>query len=107
MLTLFLYFSGVKSDDIRVHVMQLLNRHCMVFGDYTWTEFDDNFLMKNVVSIAIVDTELKLKNRQPIDLRKCNVLVHIFQLNEEGPSAEKLEEENEDLVAANHWLLPA
>ncbi|XP_075442487.1 pachytene checkpoint protein 2 homolog isoform X1 [Ascaphus truei] len=99
--------SGVKSDDIRVHVMQLLNRHCMVFGDYTWTEFDDNFLMKNVVSIAIVDTELKLKNRQPIDLRKCNVLVHIFQLNEEGPSAEKLEEENEDLVAANHWLLPA
>ncbi|XP_075442488.1 pachytene checkpoint protein 2 homolog isoform X2 [Ascaphus truei] len=87
--------------------MQLLNRHCMVFGDYTWTEFDDNFLMKNVVSIAIVDTELKLKNRQPIDLRKCNVLVHIFQLNEEGPSAEKLEEENEDLVAANHWLLPA
>lgn len=36
----------------------------MVFGDYKWTEFDDYFLTNNVQSIAVVDTELKLKERQ-------------------------------------------
>ncbi|KAE8597331.1 hypothetical protein XENTR_v10016429 [Xenopus tropicalis] len=99
--------SPATSQDIQSHVMQLLNRHCVVFGDYSWTEFDDSFLMKNIHSISIADTELKLKDRQPIDLSKCKVLIHIFQLNEDGPCVESLEEENEDLVAANHWLLPA
>ncbi|OXB62971.1 hypothetical protein ASZ78_000881 [Callipepla squamata] len=88
-------------------VLKLLNRHNIVFGDYKWTEFDDVFLNSNVQSVSIVDTELKLKERQPIDLSKSGLSLHIFQLNEEGPSIENLEEENEDIVAANHWVLPA
>ncbi|XP_077125639.1 pachytene checkpoint protein 2 homolog isoform X1 [Ranitomeya variabilis] len=99
--------STAKTEDVTSHVMQLLTRHCIVFGDYIWTEFDDSFLVKNVNSVAVVDTELQLKARKPIDLGNCNISVHVFQLNEEGPSAENLEEENEDLVAANHWVLPA
>lgn len=78
-----------------------------MFGDYSWTEFDDVFLTKNVNSVAIVDTELKVKDRQPIDLSKCSIFVNVFHLNEEGPSSENLEEENGDLVAADHWILPA
>ncbi|KAG8572263.1 hypothetical protein GDO81_011996, partial [Engystomops pustulosus] len=99
--------STAKTEDVTAHVIQLLYRHNVVFGDYTWTEFDDSFLVKNVNSVAVVDTELKIKDRKPIDLGKCNICVHVFQLNEEGPSAENLEEENEELVAANHWILPA
>lgn len=56
--------STARKEDIRQSVLNLLNRHNIVFGDYTWTEFDDCFLTKNVESIAIVDTELKLKERQ-------------------------------------------
>lgn len=37
----------------------------------------------------------------------CNIALHIFQLNEDGPSSENLEEETENIVAANHWVLPA
>ncbi|KAG9476050.1 hypothetical protein GDO78_002883, partial [Eleutherodactylus coqui] len=99
--------SSAKKEDVTAHAMQLLSRHCVVFGDYTWTEFDDPFLVKNVNSVAVVDTELKLKDRKPFDLGKCSIRVHVFQLNEEGPSTENLEEENEELVAASHWLLPA
>ncbi|XP_077347950.1 pachytene checkpoint protein 2 homolog [Lithobates pipiens] len=99
--------STAKTEEIRSRVLQLLNRHCVVFGDYSWTEFDDVFLTKNVNSVAIVDTELKVKDRQPIDLSKCSIFVNVFHLNEEGPSSENLEEENEDLVAADHWILPA
>ncbi|XP_012412093.1 pachytene checkpoint protein 2 homolog [Trichechus manatus latirostris] len=44
---------------------------------------------------------------QPIDLSTCTVALHIFQLNEDGPSSENLEEETENIIAANHWVLPA
>ncbi|KAH1177488.1 pachytene checkpoint protein 2 homolog isoform X2 [Mauremys mutica] len=98
--------STSKKEDIRLSVLKLLNRHNIVFGDYTWTEFDDGFLNNNVQSVSIVDTELKLKERQPINLSKCNLSIHIFHLNDEGPSTENLEEENENIVAANHWVLP-
>lgn len=59
-----LILSTAKTEEIRTRVLQLLNRHCVVFGDYSWTEFDDVFLTKNVNSVAIVDTELKVKDRQ-------------------------------------------
>lgn len=53
-----------KKEDIKMSVLKLLNRHNIVFGDYKWTEFDDVFLNNNVQSVSIVDTELKLKDRQ-------------------------------------------
>ncbi|NXA16045.1 PCH2 protein, partial [Sapayoa aenigma] len=99
--------SVAKTEDVKASVLKLLNRHTIVFGDYKWTEFDDSFLKNNVQSVAIVDTELKLKDRQPIDLSKSSLSLHIFHLNEEGPSSENLEEENEDITAAHHWVLPA
>ncbi|XP_015273207.1 PREDICTED: pachytene checkpoint protein 2 homolog [Gekko japonicus] len=99
--------STVKKEDIKGSILRLLNRHNIVFGDYKWTEFDDTFLTNNVQSVAVVDTELKLKERQPIYLSDCNLFIHIFHLNEEGPSTENLEEENENIIAANHWVLPA
>ncbi|XP_076972907.1 pachytene checkpoint protein 2 homolog isoform X2 [Tamandua tetradactyla] len=43
----------------------------------------------------------------PIDLSTCTIALHIFQLNEDGPSSENLEEETENIIAANHWVLPA
>ena len=37
-----------------------------MFGDYKWNEFDDPFLARNVQSVSIVDTELKVKDPQVI-----------------------------------------
>lgn len=34
-----------------------------------------------------------------------NLRIHVYQLNHEGPAQEELEEE--ELAAANHWLLPS
>ncbi|DAA17766.1 pachytene checkpoint protein 2 homolog [Bos indicus x Bos taurus] len=99
--------STAKKEDIKLSVRKLLNRHNIVFGDYTWSEFDEPFLTRNVQSVSIVDTELKAKDPQPIDLSACNIALHIFQLNEDGPSSENLEEETENIIAANHWVLPA
>ncbi|KPP74392.1 pachytene checkpoint protein 2-like [Scleropages formosus] len=98
---LSLGFSTAKREDVKVHVLALLNRHRMVFGDYKWVEFDEDFLAKHVESVAIVDTE-----RQPLDLQSCCLSIHIFTLYDDGVSTLNLEED-EDLSAANHWLLPA
>ncbi|XP_028673175.1 pachytene checkpoint protein 2 homolog [Erpetoichthys calabaricus] len=95
--------SVAKKQDVRLHVLEMLNKHQMIFGDITWSEFDDIFLTNNVNAVAIVDTDL----RQPIDLKSCSLLIHIFTLSDDGPSTENLENEDENLTAANHWLLPA
>uniref|UniRef100_A0A8D3BDT6 Pachytene checkpoint protein 2 homolog n=1 Tax=Scophthalmus maximus TaxID=52904 RepID=A0A8D3BDT6_SCOMX len=86
---------------VRTHVLALLNRHSMIYGNYRWTEFDEDFLRKHVESVSISDLE-----DMPLDLKSCSVSVHIFTLNEDGPSTLSLEED-EELSAANHWLLPA
>uniref|UniRef100_A0A8C9XQM0 Pachytene checkpoint protein 2 homolog n=1 Tax=Sander lucioperca TaxID=283035 RepID=A0A8C9XQM0_SANLU len=96
--------STAKLSEVRIHILALLNRHSMVFGNYRWTEFDEDFLQKHVESVAIVDLEELVT--QPLDLKSCSVSVHIFTLNEDGPSTLSLEED-EELSAANHWLLPA
>uniref|UniRef100_A0A672MS23 Pachytene checkpoint protein 2 homolog n=1 Tax=Sinocyclocheilus grahami TaxID=75366 RepID=A0A672MS23_SINGR len=57
--------------------------------------FDDEFLTKNVESVSVL-----------VDLKVHNLCIHIFSLNDDSPSMLALEEE-EELSAANHWLLPA
>uniref|UniRef100_A0AAQ4PJP6 Pachytene checkpoint protein 2 homolog n=1 Tax=Gasterosteus aculeatus aculeatus TaxID=481459 RepID=A0AAQ4PJP6_GASAC len=96
--------STAKKSEVRIQVLGLLNRHGMLFGNYKWTEFDKEFLQKNVESVAIVDQDDLIT--QPLDLKSYSVSIHIFTLNEDGPSTLSLEED-EELSAANHWLLPA
>uniref|UniRef100_A0A3B3VWN1 Pachytene checkpoint protein 2 homolog n=1 Tax=Poecilia latipinna TaxID=48699 RepID=A0A3B3VWN1_9TELE len=91
-----------KPSEVKMHVQALLNRHSTTFGNYRWTEFDDKFLHKHVDSV-IIDLQ---ETTQPLDLKSCDVSIHVFTLNEEGPNRLSLEED-EDLSAANHWLLPA
>lgn len=54
----------MKQEDVRVGILQLLSRHRVVFGDYTWMQFDDEFLARNVNSVSIVDTDLTIKEKQ-------------------------------------------
>lgn len=37
--------------------MALLDRHSLVIGSFKWTEFDDDFLTKNVESVSVVDVD--------------------------------------------------
>ncbi|XP_029928618.1 pachytene checkpoint protein 2 homolog [Myripristis murdjan] len=93
--------STAKRSDVQMHVLALLNRHSTLFGNHRWTDFDEDFLRKHVESVAIVDVE-----EMPIDLKSCSVSIHIFTLSDDCPSMLSLEED-EELSAANHWLLPA
>lgn len=37
------------------------------------------------------------------NLKNSKLAIHVFQLHDDGPATEELEE---DIAAANHWLLP-
>lgn len=43
---------------------------------------------------------------QLVDFSSMHLCVHVFQLHEDGPGAEELEEDC-DVSAANHWMLPS
>ncbi|XP_026870118.1 pachytene checkpoint protein 2 homolog isoform X2 [Electrophorus electricus] len=94
--------STVRRTEVRTHVLALLDRHSLIIGPYKWTEFDDDFLTNNVASVAVVDID----GMAPLDLKANKLCIYIFSLNDDGPSTLNLEEE-EELSAANHWLLPA
>ncbi|KAF5909846.1 pachytene checkpoint protein 2, partial [Clarias magur] len=93
--------STARRADVRTHVLALLDRHNLVMGSFKWTEFDDEFLTRNVESVAVVDVDTQL-----LDLKASKLCIHIFALSDDGPSMLNLEEE-EAISAANHWLLPA
>ncbi|XP_028282085.1 pachytene checkpoint protein 2 homolog isoform X2 [Parambassis ranga] len=96
--------STANRSEVERHVQNLLNRHSMVFGNYRWTEFDEDFLRDHVESVAIDNPDET--PTQPLDLENCSVSIHIYTLNEDGPSMLMLDED-EELSAATHWLLPA
>ncbi|TRZ01237.1 hypothetical protein DNTS_008857 [Danionella cerebrum] len=94
--------STAKFSEVKAHVLLLLDRHSTILATYKWSEFDDEFLNKNVESVTITDA----KGPKLVDLKLHNLCIHTFSLNDERPSTLELEEE-EELSAANHWLLPA
>lgn len=54
-ICLFVCFSTASPSDVRTHVVTLLKRHNIIFGNYRWTEFDEEFLQKHVESVVLVD----------------------------------------------------
>lgn len=99
-------YSATRKSIIKEHVLQLLQSHPVFYGDLTITEFKDPFLTENVTSVSVTDTEFLHLHNQMIDLSEHNLQISIFQLHEDGPAAEELEGD-EELAAANHWLLPS
>lgn len=95
--------STARSAVIKEHVRKFLMCEATVYGDTTFTEFTDGFLTEHVKSVSVCDTDLVSKERQ-CNLKNCKLAIHVFQLHDDGPATEELEE---DIAAANHWLLPS
>ncbi|KAL5467298.1 hypothetical protein EMCRGX_G031505 [Ephydatia muelleri] len=77
-------------------------RQGLAFGDFVITEFSDPILQEHVVSVTVSDIP---KDLQLMDASSLYVHMHVFQLHEDGPVLEELEEDA-NVSAASHWLLP-
>lgn len=95
--------STARAGIIKEHVRKFLMYETTVYGDTTFMEFTDGFLTEHVKSVSVCDTEMVSKDRQG-NLKNCKFAIHVFQLHDDGPATEELEE---DIAAANHWLLPS
>lgn len=95
--------STARAGIIKEHVRKFLMYEATVYGDTTFMEFTDGFLTEHVKSVSVCDTEMVSKDRQG-NLKNCKFSIHVFQLHDDGPATEELEE---DIAAANHWLLPS
>nr|QIC49979.1 putative pachytene checkpoint protein 2 [Actinia equina] len=96
--------STALPNTIRDYVHQFLTCVGICYGDATFTQFQDDFLTEHVKTITVSDTELVVRDKKAIDLQNCKLAIHVFQLHEDGPASEELEEE---ISAASHWLLPS
>jgi len=66
------------------------------------------FLSENVKRIVIPDLNAhRTALADPIDVRNGDLDVHVFSLTDAGPENEVLEGAEEDLAAANHYMLPS
>ncbi|XP_033096248.1 pachytene checkpoint protein 2 homolog [Anneissia japonica] len=96
--------STAKPTLIQEHTERLLRHHRVIFGNLKITEFDDEFLVEHVKSITVCDTELET-GKQVIDMCHSKLSIHVYKLGMDGPGQEELDDE--ELSAANHWLLPS
>merc|ERR1712142_44915 len=73
-----------------------------------YTDFEQFvFLTSNVSAICICETDSSyLSDSCVINKSKFSLELHVFQLTCEGAATEELDEE-EEISAANHWILPA
>ncbi|CAN0278459.1 pachytene checkpoint protein 2 homolog [Lampetra fluviatilis] len=99
--------STAKMEVVVLHVMELLKRHPVVLSDMSWDSFEDSFLQTHVRSVSITDLDLEFNDQQMVELLQTPVEVHVIQLNDEGPSMEELNQGDENLPAAHHWILPS
>lgn len=97
--------STARNNIVCEKVQALLKRHKTAYGDLYITDFDDSFLREHVQSVFLCDTDLSNTEKKGIDLTGNNIQIHTYQLQDDGPGTEELDDE--DLAAANHWLLPS
>ncbi|XP_021888837.1 pachytene checkpoint protein 2 homolog [Carica papaya] len=98
--------STARQEDVRVAVEQMLEKRSLSYVDGPVpVPADDIFLVQNVQRIRICDTDEWVKNHDILLFWQVKPVVHVFQLNEEGP-CEELGGDGQ-LSSFNEWILPA
>ncbi|CAI9112753.1 OLC1v1013243C2 [Oldenlandia corymbosa var. corymbosa] len=98
--------STARIEDVRSAVERMLDNRSMSYADGSIpVPLDDPFLFQNVQRIAICDTDEWLENHDVLLFWQVKPVVHVFQLNEEGP-CEDLDGDGQ-LSSFNEWILPA
>jgi len=98
--------SIAKDGEIQNLVLHYLETVAsMKYGDiYTDFAGQSDIFTNNIDHIVI--SESSNSNSVSIDKSKVKMMIHVYTLNTEGAASEEIEEE-EDISAANHWILPS
>ncbi|KAF3338017.1 pachytene checkpoint protein 2 [Carex littledalei] len=98
--------SIARVEEVRKAVERMLEKRSMSYSDGPVpVPVDDTFLHENVKRIFICDTDEWLHKHNVLLFWQVKPVVHVFQLNEDGPGEEPSEDDT--LSSFNEWALPA
>ncbi|RWR97055.1 pachytene checkpoint protein 2 [Cinnamomum micranthum f. kanehirae] len=98
--------STARIADVQTAVERMLEKRSLTYTDGPVpVPIDDPFLLENVKRIRICDTDECIENHEILLFWQVKPVVHVFQLNEEGPGEELSGDEL--LSSFNEWVLPA
>lgn len=96
--------SGIHPDLLREHVSNYMYNIKTVVTDTT-IEVADESLQLHIHSLKIC--ELTPPDTKHVDVNGVIMDFHIFTLDCEGPGMEEMEDGDDDIPAAQHWMLPS
>eukprot|EP00898_Chlorokybus_atmophyticus_P000907 jgi/Chlat1/1817/Chrsp135S08687 len=99
--------SSAVHKSIKLAVERLLEKRPVSYmdGPVELSPGEDSLLEANVESIRVVDTDESIQQRGPLLFWQLKLMVHVYQLNEEG-AAEEVEGE-EDIATYKEFQLPS
>ncbi|XP_078172970.1 pachytene checkpoint-like protein isoform X1 [Carex rostrata] len=98
--------SIARVEEVRKAVERMLEKRSMSYSDGPVpVPVDDTFLHENVKRIFICDTDEWIQKHNVLLFWQVKPVVHVFQLNEDGPGEEPSEDDT--LSSFNEWALPA
>merc|ERR1712142_1313843 len=103
-----LHNSIARPTEIETQVSNFLQEVELSAGA-TYTEFPASFvfLTANVACVRVCENDdYDDNNGGVLDMSKYTVMLYVYQLTTEGAASEEIDEE-EEISAANHWILPA
>ncbi|VAH48792.1 hypothetical protein VPH35_029837 [Triticum aestivum] len=98
--------STSRAEDVRAAVERMLESRSLSYVDGpVQIPPDNSFLLEHVKRIQICDTDELIENHKILLFWQVKPVVHVFQLNEDGPGEEPSEDDT--LSSFNEWALPA
>ncbi|XP_037485993.1 pachytene checkpoint protein 2 homolog [Triticum dicoccoides] len=98
--------STARAEDVRAAVERMLESRSLSYVDGpVQIPPDNSFLLEHVKRIQICDTDELIENHKILLFWQVKPVVHVFQLNEDGPGGEPSEDDT--LSSFNEWALPA
>lgn len=98
--------STARTDHVRSAVERMLENRSLSYMDGPVPiPIDETFLQENIQRICTCDTDEWVQNHDILLFWQVKPIVHVFQLNEEGP-CEELDGDGQH-CSFNEWILPA
>eukprot|EP00053_Salpingoeca_punica_P008296 m.74823 g.74823 ORF g.74823 m.74823 type:complete len:439 (+) comp14538_c0_seq1:165-1481(+) len=100
--------SSARAEALEEHVRRELLLHPALYGEQQITQFADPALTEHVESITVVDLPMAVQSIDTASQERAGrFIIHVFQLNMEEAAEEMDDTDDDEITAAQQWILPS
>ncbi|KAG8240245.1 hypothetical protein J437_LFUL004705 [Ladona fulva] len=97
--------STLTRDALRIYIKKMVDDEGFITPGMTIQNMNSPIFEEHVQAIYI--SELPTEHeKERVSISELNIKYHVYRLDNAGPQPEVMDEE-EDITAANHWVLPS